>query len=358
MAEMAVRNTTATEKAARRGWRRLLLVAIVLAATALAFWALLSNSDELFGAADLLSRPVAAWLAAAVLVELVSYFAYGASLRTLISPSAGRPGLFWLTGLGAASQAAANCLPAGYAIQNIVLYRGLRRRGLLEGTAAWILLVVAGLDLLALALLAFAGSGIAGEATGAGDVRLGAGLLLAMIAAAALAVLALRRARRWRRLLEWSLQALGRRLGRRVKRPLAEARRWLERVRAAPLAGWRVLLAGCWLTASWLLDAACLGAAFLAVGGAPPWRILLLAYTAGQLVTVLPVTPGGLGVTEGSLTLALVAYGGSQQRTVAAVLLYRLLSYWALLPAGALCYLVIRLPRARVAATPAGAASL
>lgn len=347
MADLAVRDDSATEKRAIRGRRRLLLVGTLLGATALAAWALLNNSDELLGAADLLSRPVIAWLTAAVLVELVSYVAYGASLRTLIRPGAGRPGLFWLTGLGAASQAAANCLPAGYAVQNVVLYRGLRRRGLPEGTAAWILLVAAGLDLLALALLAFAGSGIAGEATGAGDVRLGAALLLAMIAAGALAVLALRRKRRWRSLLEWSLQAVGRRAGGRVKRSVAGARRWLDGVRAAPVTRRRVLLAGGWLTASWLLDAACLSASFLALGGVPPWRILLLAYTAGQLVTVLPVTPGGLGVTEGSLTLALVAYGGSQQKTVAAVLLYRLLSYWALLPAGALWYLAIRLPHRR-----------
>jgi uncharacterized membrane protein YbhN (UPF0104 family) len=39
-------------------------------------------------------------------------------------------------------------------------------------------------------------------------------------------------------------------------------------------------------------------------------------------------------VVEGSLTIALVAYGGAQASTVAAVLLYRLMSFWALLPAG------------------------
>jgi uncharacterized protein (TIRG00374 family) len=70
------------------------------------------------------------------------------------------------------------------------------------------------------------------------------------------------------------------------------------------------------------------------VGAPVPWRALLLAYAAGQLATNLPITPGGLGVVEGSLTIALVAYGGSETSTVAAVLLYRLISFWALLPAG------------------------
>jgi uncharacterized protein (TIRG00374 family) len=63
-----------------------------------------------------------------------------------------------------------------------------------------------------------------------------------------------------------------------------------------------------------------------------------LAYAAGQLAANLPITPGGLGVVEGSLTIALVAYGGGQASTVAAVLVYRLISFWALLPPGWVCW--------------------
>jgi uncharacterized protein (TIRG00374 family) len=65
-----------------------------------------------------------------------------------------------------------------------------------------------------------------------------------------------------------------------------------------------------------------------------PWRGLLLAYGAGQLATALPITPGGLGVVEGSITVALVTFGGGQASTVAAVLIYRLISFWLLLPVG------------------------
>jgi Lysylphosphatidylglycerol synthase TM region len=65
-----------------------------------------------------------------------------------------------------------------------------------------------------------------------------------------------------------------------------------------------------------------------------PWKGLLLAYGAGQLAANLPITPGGLGVVEGSLTIALVVYGGAEPSTVVAVLLYRVLSFWLALPAG------------------------
>jgi putative heme transporter len=85
---------------------------------------------------------------------------------------------------------------------------------------------------------------------------------------------------------------------------------------------------------NWVFDCACLALAFAAVGAAVPWRGLLLAYGTGQLAANLPITPGGLGVVEGSLSIALVLYGGAQASTVAAVLLYRIVSFWAVLPLG------------------------
>ena len=65
-----------------------------------------------------------------------------------------------------------------------------------------------------------------------------------------------------------------------------------------------------------------------------PWKGLLLAYGAGQLAANLPITPGGLGVVEGSITIALVQFGGAKTSTFAAVLLYRILSFWIELPLG------------------------
>jgi uncharacterized membrane protein YbhN (UPF0104 family) len=59
-----------------------------------------------------------------------------------------------------------------------------------------------------------------------------------------------------------------------------------------------------------------------------------LAYGAGQLAANLPFTPGGLGVVEGSITIALVAFGGSQNSTVDAVLMYRVISFWLVLVVG------------------------
>jgi uncharacterized membrane protein YbhN (UPF0104 family) len=56
------------------------------------------------------------------------------------------------------------------------------------------------------------------------------------------------------------------------------------------------------------------------------------------------------------LTIALVAYGGAQASTVAAVLLYRLMSFWALLPAGYISWGVVTWDLRRAAQAEVAAA--
>jgi uncharacterized protein (TIRG00374 family) len=98
---------------------------------------------------------------------------------------------------------------------------------------------------------------------------------------------------------------------------------------------------------NWVTDCACLVIAFQAVGTHVPWRGLLVAYGAAQVAANLPITPGGLGVVEGSLTIALVAYGGSTAGSVAAVLLYRIISFWILLPIGWLAWFALHVESRR-----------
>jgi hypothetical protein len=90
-----------------------------------------------------------------------------------------------------------------------------------------------------------------------------------------------------------------------------------------------------WGLANWILDCGCLALSFVALGVGVPWKGLLLAYGAGQLAANLPITPGGLGVVEGSLTIALAEFGGAvYASTIAVVFLYRVLSFWIELPVG------------------------
>ena len=68
-----------------------------------------------------------------------------------------------------------------------------------------------------------------------------------------------------------------------------------------------------------------------------------------------PLTPGGIGLVELGLTAALIAAGAPNTEAVAAVLVYRTVSYLLPLPLGAVTYLVWRWnARWRCPAEPAG----
>jgi len=77
------------------------------------------------------------------------------------------------------------------------------------------------------------------------------------------------------------------------------------------------------------------------------WREVLAAFAFIRLISALPITPGGLGVVELGTTAALVAAGGPAAQVVAAVLVYRVLTFLFPIPLGGLSYLFWRKGAAR-----------
>ena len=69
------------------------------------------------------------------------------------------------------------------------------------------------------------------------------------------------------------------------------------------------------------------------------WVAALGAFAFVRLLSALPITPGGLGVVELGLGAALVLAGGDREQVVAAVLVYRALTFLPAIPLGALTYL-------------------
>jgi uncharacterized protein (TIRG00374 family) len=314
----------------RRSWPWIRFV-VGLGLAALAVWALLGRRGELSGASSYLSHIEFPWVVLAVVLELASIVAFAlvqqellAAGRVTVSPS-------WITGVTLAVTAIANSMPAGPLVSSVFAFRQYRRRGADETLAGWTLAAVFVAASVSLALVATAGLAIAG-AEGA-SLDLVYVTVAVLVVAVLLGVVFVQR-----RALEWVITA-GLRTSRRFFRwPRGEVTAYVERIiaridtvvltpgRVARVMGWGVL--------NWLLDCGCLAISFVAVGVAVPWHGLLLAYGAGQLAVNLPVTPGGLGVVEGSLTIALVAFGGAEASTVAAVLLYRIISFWGELPVG------------------------
>jgi uncharacterized membrane protein YbhN (UPF0104 family) len=94
---------------------------------------------------------------------------------------------------------------------------------------------------------------------------------------------------------------------------------------------------------NWLYDALCLVACIKALGLSVPWRGVLVIYGLTQVSASLPITPGGLGVVEGSMAALLVGYGTPTTSALAIVLLYRIVSFWGLVPIGWAAWLGLEL---------------
>ncbi len=95
--------------------------------------------------------------------------------------------------------------------------------------------------------------------------------------------------------------------------------------------------------ANWLLDASCLWVCLWAYGDKASPGLVLTAYGFASLLGLLPLTPGGLGIVEGSLIPLLVAFGVAGPVAVLGTLTWRLFQFWLPVPAGGLCYLGLKL---------------
>jgi uncharacterized membrane protein YbhN (UPF0104 family) len=162
-------------------------------------------------------------------------------------------------------------------------------------------------------------------------------------------------------LVAWRFRAEASGRLRRALRPLLSHRltaRYAERLcagegrlRLRP-ADW-AMLAGASLL-NWVFDILSLDAAGRAVGVHTALYGVTLAYFAAQAaVGLLPVLPGGLGAMEGSMAASLVAFGALAAPAGAAVVLYRLVSFWGVVGAGWLAWLAVRATESAEKTAPA-----
>jgi uncharacterized protein (TIRG00374 family) len=86
-----------------------------------------------------------------------------------------------------------------------------------------------------------------------------------------------------------------------------------------------------------------------AVGADPRPSLVVLAYTAARLLGLIPFTPGGLGFVEAGLVGTLTLAGVSAPRAASASFVYRIVSYWLPIAAGAAAYAAFRLRSSRSA---------
>ena len=335
-------------RAGRRRW--LLVVKIVLmgAALAVAAWAVAGKKDELAGASTYLEDLNALWVLAAIAAEAVAIVSFAVLQQRLLRSGRVELRLPALTAITLAGNAIENSFPGGTAWSAVWGYRQFRHRGASELLSGWTLVAATALSQITLVGLAAGGVLAAGSEGSSLDL---AGVIAAVVAVTVVLV-ALWRQRRFLVGVVTGLLRVSKRL---FRYPTGDPAQVVEDLllsitRVSPSrTDWAV--AAALALSNWVWDCACLVAAFVAVGAPVPWRALVLAYGAAQLAANLPITPGGLGVVEGSLTIALVAYGGAEASTVAAVLLYRLIAFWALLPVGWAAWALVTATNSRTRAS-------
>jgi uncharacterized membrane protein YbhN (UPF0104 family) len=249
------------------------------------------------------------------------------------------------------SNAVANTLPAGGALGMGVSWAMLSSWGVSTGeyvlytlvSGIWNVFARLGLPVLALlALLTISRP----DAVLVSSAAVG----LALLVAAAAGLTLLMRSERFALRAGQVLQRAAAIVGRLVRRPApASIAGSLTsfRGRAAGLIaarGWRITIT----TAAanlilWLVLLACLRGTGLSQAQVS-WQTSLAAFAFVRLLTVLPITPGGLGITELGL-VGVLASGADHRATAqvtAAVLLYRAVTFLPPIPLGAVAFLTWR----------------
>jgi hypothetical protein len=281
------------------------------------------------------------WLMLAVALEAASMAAFARMQRRLLSAGQARVRLFPVMATVYAGNAISASVPLGGTQMSAVFaFRRFKQLGVEATAAGWTLVVAGVISWLASALLLVVGAVLTGN-----DVVAVVGAVGGMVAVAVL-VVAAAAARRPAVLtalhprVVWVLRLTRRLLGRPVRDPddmIAALAARMGSMRL-PLSGWvAVVVLALW---NWLADVGVLAASIVAVGAAVPWRGLLFAYGVGMAAGGIGVIPGGLGVIEAALAVSLMGAGVHHPLALAAVLVYRWISFWLLVAVGWLIYLV------------------
>ncbi len=265
------------------------------------------------------------WLVVAVVAEAASMAMFARLQQRMVTAGGVRVPLLRVLGMTYAANAMSVTLPAGTIASTAYTFRKLRAWGA-GGSLVTFALVASGvLSTLTLALILVLG------ATFSGGGSANPFLLAAEFAATIVGAIALRRLmRRPDVLLRVGNRAL--RVGDRLlRRPPESGQAQLKHVIdeltliRPRRRDWALGLL--FATLNWGYDLLCLVAACHAVGAnGPSLSVALVTYAAAMTASSLPLLPGGLGVVDGVLILALVRGGMPASTATAGVLIYRLIS--------------------------------
>jgi len=322
-------------------WKIVVKRALPVAVAGAAIYLVLPALIKVLGEWPRLSTLNPIWFTVALVAEIIAFTCNFALQRLALRTR----GWFAVVTAGLAGNAVTNSLPGGDAAGAAVQFSMLTTAGFdtdtaVGGLTTFSLLGVGGLLALPLFVLPTI---LGGAAVSPGLVHTALLGLAGFVLFAVFGVILLR--------TERPLAAFG--------RAAQNVYNWVTRGHRPPVTGLdtrllaerdtvRTVLGRQWqravlLTAGRLgFDYGCLLAALRATGAGPRPSLVLLAYSAAGIVGLFPLTPGGLGIVEASLSGLLILAGVHPSYALLATLAYRVLSYWLPLLAGLPAYLLFR----------------
>jgi uncharacterized membrane protein YbhN (UPF0104 family) len=319
--------------ASRPRWETVLRRGLTVAVIGGAAWAAYDHRSELSKAGTMLSQIQVEWLLVAVAAEIASFVVFARLQHWLLRAGGVDVPLLSMIEIALAGNAMSTSLPGGPAWSATWAFGQLRRRGANRVLAGWVIVVAGALSSFAVFVIVAAGAWVAGNSGPFAHLRWLAAALAAVPLAVAVGAISARHNAKAKQAFgsTWRLVSAHSRplraIGRLVRRTSDE----LGLVRPG-LAGWTEVFG--LALANWLYDAVTLVACIEALNLSVPWRDVLVIYGFTQVSASLPITPGGLGVVEASMAALLMAYGMPSTSALAVVLLYRIVSFWGLVPIG------------------------
>ena len=326
-----------------QSWRRaraLAVVAVALAGLVGLGWlerSSVAHSFTVVGRAHLSLIPLA------ISAEILSMATLARQQRRLLRAGGVRLSITSMVTIIYASNAISVSIPiVGSAMSAAFSFPSFARRGADRGLAGWVLAMSGVISTVTFALIVAVGAILCGNAVAAAVGALGG---LAIVVPVLACLIGLRNDRLRTRLE--SVATRGLRLAQRViKRPQGDPRELID-ASVARIVGLHLRARGwifvfCLATTNWVANIACLALAIMAVRSPVPWSGLVLAWSVGVGAASFGITPGGLGLVEAALAGALVAAGAHTPQAVAAVLVYRLISFWLVDALGWVLYVTTR----------------
>ncbi len=325
----APRSTSLPARIIASRWTRRLLAVAFLAGLAFVALPQLAGLSDIWSSMASMSTTVIVLLSITAAWNLASY----AFVLTAATPGLSYPQSLVVT---TASTAVANTAPAGGALGVGVLAAMYRSWGFsaastslaVVATGIWNVLVKLSVPILAVALFLITGDVTWGRTIGA---SVGVAIVVVVIAAAARFLRNDRAARRVATMAATCVNRLRRIVRRGAVTGWADAASSFRQEADSVLRGRWLRLTGATLLSQVSLFVV-LYLAMRGVGIGPSqvgWAEALGAFAFVRLLAIVPISPGGVGVVEVGLSGALISAGADRGPAVAAVLVFRALTYVA-----------------------------